>query len=357
MAWLVACSKMMKPEIFQGQAVCPMCGSSGRSRAEDGLARDKKPSYLVALASSLQIPYDEVVGTLRDWKCESCSCVYLDPSLSHAVVSRLYHEVAPIHNAGWSAFTQKLLGEPAGEKYLDVLRNCLVKESIQFARYLEVGCPFSGFSLALAGRDQVRQEFPKTFVDQNRYPDAQMRRILRHGVRIQRVLKRIVAVYFQFWLWLHDRRRAVVEEAEVHVTAASELSFLSEFSGNRWSVDCRAFGSSCVNMARSTLGASVISLGQLRSLPNSYFELAGIFNSLDHSDSPIELLDLVARKSRYVLVTVHTLKDAHLQHRFAFSSDTIPRVCSQLGLRCRSLSDELGKYAEVWMAYLIESES
>lgn len=348
---------MMKPEIFQRQAVCPVCGSVSRSRAEDGLARDKKPSYLLALAGNLKIPYDEVVGPLRDWKCESCTCVYLDPSLSHAAASRLYHEVAPIHNAGWSAFTQKLLGEPAGEKYLDVLKNCLVKESIRFDKYLEVGCPFSGLSLALVGRDQVRQEFPKTFVDQNRYPDATMRRILRHGVRIQRVLKRIAAVYFQIWLWLHDRRRAVVAETEVPVTAARELSFLAEFSCNRWSVDCRAFGSSCVNMARNTLGTSLISIGQLRSLPNSYFELAGIFNSLDHSDSPIELLDLVARKSRYVLVTVHTLKDAHLQHRFAFSSATIPRVCSQLGLRCRDLSDELGKYSDVWMAYLIESET
>lgn len=348
---------MMRSEIFQRQAVCPVCGSISRSRAEEGLARDKKPSYLVALADSLKIPYDEVVGPLRDWKCDSCSCTYLDPVLSQGIVSRIYHEVASIHNAGWSAFTQKMLGEPAGEKHLDALEKYLAKESIRFDRYLEVGCPFSGLALALIEREKVRREFPKTFVDQNRYPVASMRRILRHGVRIQRVLKRMMAIYFQVWLWLHDRRHSVVAETERRAATVRELSFLTEFSGNRWSVDCRAFGSSCVNMARDTLGTRLISIGQLRNLPNGHFELAGIFNTLDHSDSPVELLELVARKSRYVLVTVHTLRDAYLQHRFAFSPTTIPRLCSQLGLGCRDLSDELGKDSELWMAYLIESGS
>ena len=71
----------------------------------------------------------------------------------------------------------------------------------------------------------------------------------------------------------------------------------------------------------------------------------------------MQLLQLVSKKTKNVILTVHRLSDAFLQHRFAFGDETIPRICEKLELRCRDLSNELGDSAESWLAYLISSPS
>lgn len=347
---------MMSSEILQRQKVCPLCGSNRRSRAVTGLARDKKPAYLLALAESFGIDFQELVGQLEDWQCETCRCVYVDPSLSREALNRLYFVASPIHNAGWSAFTQKLLGERAGEKHIDSIIKHVTTRGVQFGRYLEVGCPFSGFALTHAEAARVRQGFLNSFKDGDRYQEQARRRILRHSVRFQRVPQRFMAMYFRVWLSLHDFRQHRRVEVESSATTINSLSFLTEFSGSRWSLGCRAFGSSCLTMMSATLNANLVSMGQFRDLPDGYFDLAGIFNSLDHSDSPSELLALVAQKSKWVLVTVHTLNDAYLQHRFAFSTETIPKLCRDLGLQCNDLSGQIVEHSSNWMAYLIKSE-
>lgn len=345
----------MRPEIYQRQYLCPICGSGDRTRAVVGLARDKNPGYLIALSRRMRVPIDEIVGPLEDWKCETCHCIYVDPSLSVEALNSLYQEAAPIHNAGWSAFTQKLLGEPAGEKYLGSIAEHIIEKGIHLDKYLEVGCPFTGLSVYLAETNRVRQGFRRSFADSDDYPVDSRRRIHRHATRIQRLSQLFMATYLRLWLSLHDSRKTSQNDIQPGMSLM-ELSFLSEFSGNRWSLGCNAFGSNCLKMAKSTLDARILSTGQIRNLPDGYFDLSGIFNTLDHSDSPLEILGLVARKSKHVLVTVHTLEHAYLQHRFAFAPTTIPQLCSQLGLTCQDLSNRLGKQSNAWMSYMIMTQ-
>lgn len=321
-----------------------------------GLARNQKPGYLVALAKSLDVSYGEIVERLEDWECADCSCIYLDPCLSYAALGRLYQEAAPIHNAGWSVFSQKLLGVPIKQNSLEALKNYLNGQGIGYHKYLEVGCPFTGLSLTLVDRTRVRQGFLNAIRGGNRYSSAGKPRILRHSDRLQQLWQGLLAIFFRTWLSARDLIRSDHNGDQVEAVASHELYFLGEYSGHRWSIGCHSFGSSCYSMSSSALSATTLSVGQLRDLPDKHFKLAGIFNTLDHSDSPLDLLQLVARKSNFVLVTSHALADAHLQHSFAFSSDTVPWICMRLGLECQDISEQVGNDARM-NTYLIRSAS
>lgn len=342
----------MRAEIYQRQKVCPLCGSEMRNRAKVGLARDKKPGYLLALAKNLEVPFDEIVEQLKDWECVACNCIYLDPRLSNEVLGSLYQDAAPIHNAGWSAFTQKLLGVSDKQSFLEDLKRFLKLQGFEYRSYLEVGCPFTGLALSIVDQSRIRRGFLNGIKSDNKYPSTKKSRILRHSDRLQQLWQRLLAVYFRLWLFTRDFIRFAHRSDDLKDVSPRKLYFLGEYSGTRWSIGCRSFGSSCYRMSSSTLGTTSLSIGQVRDLPDGYFGLAGIFNTLDHSDSPLDLLQLVARKSEYVIVTVHPLNDAHLQHSFAFSSDTMTRICEKLNLDCNDISHQVEKTPH-FLTYII----
>jgi ubiquinone/menaquinone biosynthesis C-methylase UbiE len=99
--------------------------------------------------------------------------------------------------------------------------------------------------------------------------------------------------------------------------------------------------------------ADVLSLGRLKGMPDDTFDLAGIINSLDHADNPLELLREVARVSKKVFVSGHRLIDAHLQHRFAFSDETLPKLAAVLKLSCHDVSSALGGHSKKWFAFIL----
>ena len=347
----------MSLAIFASQKMCPLCGSDERRAAANGLSRDKIPGYLQAVAQGIGIKVEAITETLCDWECDSCRCIFVDPRLSTEALNRLFLVNAPIHNAGWAAFTRKILDEPSSEKYLAAIKQFLRDENLEIEKYLEVGCPFGGLALDLASPSQVKAGLSPSASSRETYTGRSRRRILRCAIKLESVWKRLQLSLIRGWIKIHKVRRSRSGANADDSLTLSDVSFLNEFSMNRWSPGCSAYGQSCITTAHLSLKAKVVSVGGLSDLPDLHFDLVGIFNSLDHSDSPMQLLQLVSKKAKNVIVTVHRLSDAYLQHRFAFGDETIPRICEKLELRCRDLSNELGDSAESWLAYLISTPS
>ena len=347
----------MSLDVFASQKICPLCGSDERRATTKGLRRDKIPGYLQAVAQGIGIKVESITETLHDWECNSCRCIFVDPRLSIEVLNRLFLVNAPIHNAGWAAFTKKILDEPSSEKYLGAVKRFLHNENIEIGKYLEVGCPFGGLALDLASPSQVVAGLSSSPGLRETYSGQSRRRILRYAINSESVRKRLQLALIRGWLRIHKARRFRSGPKIDDSLTLGDVSFLNEFSMNRWSPGCSAYGQSCITTAHLSLKAKVVSVGGLSDLPDLHFDLVGIFNSLDHSDSPMQLLQLVSKKAKNVIVTVHRLSDAYLQHRFAFGDETIPRICEKLELQCRDLSNELGDSAESWLAYLISAPS
>lgn len=342
----------MAPEkLHRPQPRCPVCGSENRTTPVLGLSREKEPEYLRALAKGLEVPIKTLVEPLVDHSCLRCGSVYLDPSLSDFAVSRLFLAYAPIHNWGWGRFTKKLHLDPPESGKVEALETFIRSEFGLPDSYLEVGCPFGGFAVMWADAAKMRRAVTSP-ERHNFFSPKRYRRLLRVNLKVVKWSLNASVLVARIWLMLNRVWRGVSCSGHTHAMEV-KLAILAQFSTNQWSYGCRAYGQTCTEMASGGIGADVLSLGRIREMPDDSFALAGIINSLDHADNPLEILTEVTRVSKRVVVAGHRLVDAHLQHRFAFSDGTLPNLASELGLVCRDISPVLSGGSAKWFAYLI----
>jgi SAM-dependent methyltransferase/ribosomal protein S27AE len=343
---------MMSEKIHRNQASCPVCGFEGTSEPAVGLARDKEPGYVRALAEGLGAPIQAIVKPLRDRACSRCGTVFVNPTLSDTALNRIYLTHAPIHNWGWGRFTKKLLADPPETGEVEALEAFIRSEVGLPNKYLEVGCPFGGFAIMWSDGSKIRQAVTSCR-GQNFYSQRGYRNLLKFDVKLTAISLRISSMITRFWMQLMRIKRRKVDPATATVEGGIQLTHLSQFSMNQWSYGCRAFGMTCTEMASRGMEADVLSLGRLKGMPDDTFDLAGIINSLDHADNPLELLSEVARVSKKVIVSGHRLIDAHMQHRFAFSDETLPKLASVLKLSCHDVSSALGGHSKKWFAFIL----
>lgn len=342
----------MQDSIHIDQKVCPVCASSMREIARHGMARDKIPSYISALSVGLGLSAEHIVSPLLDYQCSECHSVYVDPTLSDHSLNRLYLRHAPLHGAGWAKLTSKLLCDPTSEDEVHQVQKLIIRRFGVPRNYLEVGCPFSGLALFWAPSDELSITAISR-IDDEKLSDHGRRKLLRYAGRLDRSMKRFMLHLVRSWIWIRKVTRVRPTDAWANKHSVS-VTLLAEYSVNRWSFECRAFGQSCVGLASRSIANTVISRERLADCPSDFFELAGIFNSLDHADRPLDLLKEVSRASRRVVVVGHRLSDAYLQHRFAFADDTLPLLAAKIGSSCEDISSSLGLMSEQWFAFLLE---
>jgi len=338
-------------KLHRAQNRCPVCGSESRTKPTLGLAREKQPEYVRALARGLGVPVEVLIEPLTDHSCARCGTVYMDPALDDTATNQLFINYSPIHNWGWGRFAKKLLWDPQESGKIEDLEAFVRAEIGLPESYLEVGCPFGGFAIMWADAAKMRAA-AKSPPDQNFYSQEQYRRLLRVNLKIMRLSMIISSGLTRFWFALTRLKRGA-KSSDGSGAPEIRLAFLAQYSMNRWSYGCRAFGLTCTEMASRGMGADVLSLGRLRQMPANSFELAGMINSLDHSDEPLELLMEVTRVSQRVIVAGHRLADAHIQHRFALSDETMPRLALEHGLLCQDISSVLDDASAKWFAYLL----
>lgn len=110
-----------------------------------------------------------------------------------------------------------------------------------------------------------------------------------------------------------------------------------------WGSNCVRYGASCRYFARTVLDAHVIPINEADRTGLPRFDLIGIFNSLDHTTFPMDVIRRCLGLAEHVLIVTHHATLAGKQHWFAFSDDFAAWLGKSLeGITAESLHDEVG---------------
>lgn len=309
---------------------CPVCGGKDREKA-NGMSPKTGYHYLKHAASSLQISFENLIESMQVNKCKDCGSYFCDPWFSPELASALFCASAPDHIAGWGSFEHWL--HPRRSLNRDQARNqrlySIVTERIgPISSYAEFGCPFQGFLLQLKEEETNASERVNLFSRAlYREPDVRWTMITRIYHNAQRLCNILVVLYLRIRLVLAALPRPTKAKGRqgnegILVPSPPRLRYLlTEDTTKGWGSNCVRYGASCRYFANMTLGASVIPLNEIQ--PNGFprFDLIGIFNSLDHTTYPLDVIRKSLEHSERVLVVTHKASQAGKQHLYAFGDD------------------------------------
>jgi hypothetical protein len=157
-------------------------------------------------------------------------------------------------------------------------------------------------------------------------PDARWSNVTRIYHRGERWLRKLMAGYLRARYWKEQIRRPVVPARLGPVPA--QRVFLTEDTSRGWGSNCVRYGASCRYFARQTLSADVIPLAQATAIASFQFDLIGVFNSLDHTTAPVNVIRNCLSIASHVLVVTHHASHAGRQHLYAFA-DNFPAWLGQ----------------------------
>lgn len=303
---------------------CPVCGGTER-QAQDGMARNKSAGfhYLKHAALHLGISVAELGARARVHKCLTCGSYYCDPWLSAALASQLFSASAPDHIAGWGNFEEWLSNATPNrvEARNRSLYALLSKRIGPIRAYAEFGCPFQGWLLLMKGAELAPREricsISKAF---QREPDVRWSKVTRIYHAAEVWARRLAVAYLSI--------RARKESLRSKKTAPNPIQqpphervFLTEDTTLGWGSNCVRYGASCRYFTNQVLGATVLPLAEVSTDTGSRFDVIGIFNNLDHTTKPMDVLRRCVRLANHVLVVTHHASHAGRQHLYAFGAE------------------------------------
>jgi hypothetical protein len=97
--------------------------------------------------------------------------------------------------------------------------------------------------------------------------------------------------------------------------------FFTEDTTCGWGSNCVRYGSSCRYFANKVLAADVLPLPETPTAYLNNFSLIGIFNFLDHTKSPLDVIQKCLNLSPHLLLVTHRASYAGRQHSYAFGDE------------------------------------
>lgn len=302
---------------------CPVCGGESRT-AGDGFAPRKTAGYhyLKHAAERLSLSVAELGERIQVYRCGKCGSFYCDPWLGPELASQVFCAGAPDHIAGWRNFEQWLSSQsPNGVEARNRQLFALLRERIgEINAYAEFGCPFQGFLLPMRGAELPTPERLNVFAHALlRAPDARWSRMTRWYHAAEKILKSAVLMLFKLRAW-KERMRQPAAPAPIAPVPTRRV-FLTEDTTFGWGSNCVRYGGTCQYFSHAVLGADVIPLAEAMGNTSFRFDLIGIFNNLDHTAAPLDVIRKCLNLAPHVLVVTHRASHAGRQHLYAFNDD------------------------------------
>lgn len=289
--------------------------------------------YLQHPAAILGLDTTELVTLMNVYECVRCGTYYIDPWLSPHLAASIFVTSSPDHIAGWSAFQQWIEHDSSMDLERELPSNIYVDLHRQLGginSYAEFGCPFQGYFTRLLPIDKETRPVDRFAHSltlrklDTRWPTM---------IRIHHALNRIKNVIFVIGLKTLRLKRSIrrVMPSVLNIDLPTRRVLLTEDSHLRWGANCTQFGQSCRFFASSSLGVDVMPLDVAIKHSAERFDLIGIFNSLDHSPEPLQVLQKCLTISHNVVVAGHRHHIAARQHPFAFGESTMERLAMLIG--------------------------
>lgn len=320
---------------------CPVCGGVDRE-ISNGMSSENGLHYLKHAAAALGLSVEDMVARAKVYRCLSCGSYFCDPWLSPELASLLFCAGSPDHIAGWANFESWL---PRNRNLTGRLYSIVTRRIGPISTYAEFGCPFQGFLLQFKEYETSPSERISLFARAlNRQPDVRWSRIPRFYNRVQCWCGRLAVLAFRFIALLASWQGHIRRDNDVRVvTPPRHRYLLTQENTNGWGSNCVRYGASCRYFAHTMCDASVIPINELIYQNGSQrFDLIGIFNTLDHTMFPLDLLKKALELSDYILVVGHTGTGAGKQHLFSFCDDCVAWLNRELdGISAVDLNSEI----------------
>lgn len=322
---------------------CPVCGGAEREPAQ--AMSQGGQQYLRHVAARLGMPVEQLIERAHVFRCVSCGSYYCDPWLSPELASWLFAAGSPDHNAGWTeleTWVRDLGGRL--QRRNQRLYAAVTRRTGPLRRYAEFGCPFQGFLLQMKACEADPAARRRLFARALRRPsDVRWSRL----TRIYNALEGLSRGFFLLAL----RTRILLDGATSRrhtPTAPDDVPrpperryLLTQDTTTGWGSNCVRYGASCRFFAREMLDADVIPMDQAHRTEGVAFDLIGVFNSLDHTTYPADVLRKLLDMANHVLVVGHDARYAGKQHLYAFGDDFAAWLGGAFAASVEDLRDEV----------------
>ena len=314
-------------EAIQETLACPWCGS--RNRAPSQAFTTKPNGYLRAVATKLDLPVEALIERLASVECPDCGASYCDPWLSQAATAWLFNLGYPQHNAAWKSFYDWLDRSEDFEATVfprkEKIWKFVASKVGPVHSYGEIGCPFMG----LFSYFECLKKTPlESFLNFEQRSVQQIRG--QHRPDFVPKLSSITR------LALKIRRRKIVRRLAQHPPSSgkpsqetrppSQLYFVRSPSSLLWGGNCQSLSTSCTAMAMVNFNVGVLDISNLR----QRLDVLGFFNTLDHQDKPLWILERALEAARFVVIELHRDEKAGKQHLYVIN-DALARTVTRKG--------------------------
>lgn len=337
-------------------ATCPVCGGTEREPS-DQMSRGGT-QYLKHAAGPLGLSVEELINRAQVYRCSSCRSVFCDPWLSTELASSLFCAGSPEHQAGWTEVESWLrniegrFGVRNHRLYAAVTRRTGVLRS-----YAEFGCPFQGFLIQMRARESDRGARVRSFAKAlRRDTDKRWSRLTRVYNFLEGLSRRFLvsALRIQALVDGLARREQAFTASEPTSPLPEHRYLLTQDTTKGWGSNCVRYGATCQYFAHTLLDASVIPVEEARRGQTPRFDLVGVFNSLDHTTFPLDVLRTLLDMTGHVLLVTHRAGLAGKQHLYAFDDDFAAWLGQSFeGVSVEDLRDEVETGARRDYSYLL----
>lgn len=325
---------------------CPVCGSTARTPEPKGMAAHKADAgyhYIKYAAQELGVTVRDFVTKAEVQRCGNCASVYCDPWITSELAAKVFTTGAPDHMAGWAEYESWLSSSRPTYVMERNARIAAIAEARlgKIDRYAEYGCPFQGLLPYFASLRISPPERISTMVAaMKREPDMRRPRVARWTMTVMQLARHVTAAYH----WCRYLKTSCGAPPAPARTASvpTRQWLLTRDSSIFWSNNCVRYGNSCRFFATRSFGVSVLPVEEFAGdKAIDRLDLIGLFNVLDHTVQPIELLRVLMGKAKALLLVTHTAERAGKQHLYAFSDDFHAWLESELGnVICEDITAE-----------------
>lgn len=301
---------------------CPICDHEQRID-HDGMSVRKSTgyNYLKPAADLLNRTVEDLLEEIKVYQCANCQNFYCDPWFNSEVSSHIFCVGSPDHIAGWGNLEQWISSaHPNAVEKRNISLFYLVRDLIgPINSYAEFGCPFQGFLLSMKSSEEITslERIKKFSQALQRQKDPRWSIYTKFYHLFESVAKNIIVWGF--------RLRSIKEERPykkrniLNQQIPLNRKFLTEDTNIGWGVNCVRYGVNCRYFANRLLNADILPLTEFEKNVSNRFDLIGIFNFLDHSPDPLELIRRCLNISSSLLIVTHRASYAGRQHLFALN--------------------------------------
>ncbi|MBT89520.1 MAG: hypothetical protein CMN79_03400 [Spirochaetales bacterium] len=330
--------------MFQNYNDCIWNLKSCKKSKDNKLKIKKSNFYLNYIKNEFNIGDKLFKNKISTYRCEKCKCLINKSWFDETHVRKIYSSVYGQHHKGWKKFNDFI--KYPNKKYHGSLFKILNK-FINVKNYGEYNCPFTG----------LFDDFFKTEITSSKkklfYYDQLIQKYLNNkqlaGLKVgslRRKNKENFCILKKI-----QKKRKLLFNSKKNIT---KKFLIIDHSKMIWGENCNYKSINCKVYAENIFNLEVLELQKAKNKlvnKNSFFDLFGIFLTLDHTFNPHAILKFALKNSKFVIIQAHIDPELGRQHLFSITKD-FPKFLKDMGIFSVDLTklikkDMLGK--EIYM--------